>query len=50
MILPVIVCEEPAAPNNGIIHIKNFTGIYQFGTVAVYQCNPGHVLDGDSRR
>ena len=43
-------CSDPESPANGFIEVLNFTGLYQFGTLATYQCNPGYILWGNSSR
>ena len=38
------------APTDGYIQIKNFTGVYKYGTVAKFLCNQGYQLIGDKSR
>ena len=37
-------------PADGYIQIKNFTGVYKYGTVAKFLCNQGYQLIGDKSR
>jgi hypothetical protein len=46
----VVECPDPESPANGFIEVLDFTGFYQFGTLATYQCNPGYILWGNSSR
>ena len=43
-------CSTPVAPTDGYIQIRNFTGVYRYGTVANFLCNPGYQLIGDQSR
>ena len=45
-----VECPDPKSPTNGYIEVSNFNGIYQFGSVATYRCNPGYILWGNSSR
>ena len=43
-------CSTPVAPTDGYIQIRNFTGVYRYGTVAHFLCNQGYQLIGDQSR
>ena len=43
-------CSTPVAPTDGYIQIRNFTGVYRYGTVANFLCNPGYQLIGNQSR
>ncbi|XP_069986362.1 uncharacterized protein [Penaeus vannamei] len=43
-------CPPPGHVSHGFIEVANFRGVYGYGTVATYSCNPGYVLQGNSTR
>ena len=45
-----VQCQDPISPAGGYIEVSNFNGQYEFGSVASYRCNAGHVLWGNSSR
>ena len=45
-----VMCGAPEAPQNGYIQIKNFTGSYEVGTTAVFECSQGYELEGEITR
>ena len=45
-----VTCDAPEAPQNGFIQIKNFTGSYDRGTTALFECNQGYELIGETSR
>ena len=45
-----VTCDAPEAPQNGFIQIKNFTGSYGWGTTALFECNQGYELIGETSR
>ena len=54
MFLSVILiaqCDElPAIVNGFIIYAPDDVALYDIGTVATYECNPGFILVGDMTR
>lgn len=47
---PESQCPPPGHISHGFIEVANFRGVYGYGTVATYSCNPGYVLQGNSTR
>jgi len=45
-----VECGDPVSPKSGYIEVSNFRGRYQYGAVATYRCNPGHILWGNASR
>ena len=45
-----VQCADPVSPKSGYIEVSNFRGRYQYGAVARYRCNPGHILWGNASR
>ena len=43
-------CEPPTPAQDGFIKVANFRGEYIFGSIAIYQCNLGFILWGNSHR
>ena len=38
-------CPDPTSPSNGYIEVSQYSGHYEYGSVATYHCNPGYILD-----
>ncbi|XP_069182423.1 uncharacterized protein [Procambarus clarkii] len=43
-------CPAPSHVTHGFIEVANFRGVYGYGTVATYTCNPGYILKGNTTR
>ena len=43
-------CGPPTPAQDGFIKIANFRGDYTFGSQAIYHCNQGFILWGNSHR
>ena len=50
ILLSGVQCPDPVSPTSGYIEVSNFNGKYEFGAVASYRCNSGHILWGNSSR
>ena len=44
-IIAAVRCDDPTSPSNGYIEVSQYSGQYQYGSVATYHCNPGYSLD-----
>ena len=40
-----MTCPDPTSPVNGYIEVSQYSGQYEYGSVATYHCNPGYTLD-----
>ncbi|XP_066972236.1 LOW QUALITY PROTEIN: uncharacterized protein [Macrobrachium rosenbergii] len=43
-------CPPPDHVTHGFIEVDNHRGVYGYGTVATYSCNPGYYLKGNNTR
>ena len=43
--IPAVRCPDPTSPDNGYIEVSQYSGHYEYGSVATYHCNPGYSLD-----
>ena len=46
--LSEILCKHPESIKDGYIEVANFRGSYHFGSRAMYHCNPGFILWGNT--
>ena len=40
-----MTCPDPSSPVNGYIEVSEYSGQYEYGSVATYHCNPGFRLE-----
>ena len=43
--ITAVTCPDPTSPANGYIEVSQYSGQYEYGSVATYHCNPGYTLD-----